>query len=90
MSTDRPEGRSKTKYMGTSQKKSCKTCTNLNKCHNTGLYGQNQQSSSLNVFADTQRQPPCWVYGSVPLMEAEPSSFCPTQPLLSPSAPKAC
>lgn len=40
--------------MGTSQNKSCKTCTNLNKCHNTGLYGQNQQSSPLSVFADTQ------------------------------------
>lgn len=42
MSTDRPEGRSKTKYMSTSQNKSCKTCTNLTKCHNTSLYGQNQ------------------------------------------------
>lgn len=42
MSTDRPEGRSKTKYMSTLQNKSCKTCTNLNKCHNTLLYSQNQ------------------------------------------------
>lgn len=42
MSTDRPEGRSKTKYMGTFQNEGCKTCTNLHECHNTGLYGQNQ------------------------------------------------
>lgn len=54
MSTDRPEGRSKPKYMGTSQNKSCKTCTNLTKRHNTSLYGQNQQWSPLNMFADTQ------------------------------------
>lgn len=80
MSTDQPKGRSKTKYMGTSQNKSCKTCTNLNKCHNTSLYGQNQQLSPLKMFADTQTTAtalglwPCALHGGRAQLLLPPSA----------------
>ena len=86
MSTDRPEGRSKTKYMGTSQNKSCKTCTSAT----TLFYMVRINSRAHSMCLPThKRQPPRRIYGPAPFTEAAgPGSSCPARPLLSPSAPR--